>query len=182
MKSTLKHLTLGVGTAMSLMGCKQEAPPKPKAPNIIYILADDMGYGDVSGLNKLSKIPTPNIDSLIGQGVSISDAHSNSAVCTPTRYGILTGRYCFRSRLKSGVLLGHQPSLIEKGRTTVASFLGKNNYHSGCVGKWHLGLDWAKKDTSKALFEGHLWDMSSTENVDYKAVVKGGPTDNGFDY
>ena len=89
-------------------------------PNIVYILADDLGYGDIHAYNSSSKIPTPALDSLAASGIQFTDAHSNAAVSTPTRYGILTGRYAFRSRLKSGVLVGHSPALIESGRETVA--------------------------------------------------------------
>lgn len=151
-------------------------------PNIVYILADDMGYGDVGAYNADSKIPTPALDSLARGGIAFTDAHSNSAVSTPTRYGILTGRYAFRSRLKEGVLVGHDPSLIEPGRETVATLLKRAGYRTACVGKWHLGLDWARRDTTRALFEGSVWDIRDTGNVDYTAEVHGGPSDHGFDY
>ncbi|TKG92035.1 hypothetical protein EYV94_20165 [Puteibacter caeruleilacunae] len=154
----------------------------PQQPNIIYILADDLGYGDVSCLNQESKIHTPHIDRLASQGISFTEAHTNAAVCTPTRYGILTGRYAWRSRLKSHVLVGHEPALIEQGRETLGSLLKSNGYHTACIGKWHLGLNWQKKDSTKALFEGGLWNMTSTDNVDYAAHVGGGPSDYGFDY
>ncbi|MEN7551189.1 arylsulfatase [Rapidithrix thailandica] len=174
---------LAIVFSCQLLACKSsQKEEKKRPPNIVYILADDMGYGDVAALNHRAKIPTPHLDKLVEQGRSFTDAHTNSAVCTPTRYGVLTGRYCFRSRLKSGVLVGHEPALIEKGRMTVGSLLKQAGYHTGAVGKWHLGLDWQAKDSTQALFEGNLWDMSSTENVDYTALVKGGPADYGFDY
>ena len=109
-------------------------------PNIVFILADDMGYGDLGCYNPDSKIPTPNMDSLASQGMRFTDAHSPSAVCSPTRYGVLTGRYAWRSPLKNGVLWGYSTSLIEEGRTTVASMLKQHGYTTGCVGKWHLGF------------------------------------------
>ncbi|NEW83987.1 MAG: sulfatase-like hydrolase/transferase [Mariniphaga sp.] len=167
------------------MGCSNMQREKLKKPNIIYILADDMGYGDLKSLNPESRIPTPNMDKIVQQGVHFTDAHSNSAVCTPTRYGILTGRYAFRTSLKNGVLWGYSPSLIEPERETVASFLKHNGYQTACIGKWHLGLDWAKKDTTKEIPE-IKWDekVSSefNDNVDYTKYVKGGPSDHGFDY
>ncbi|MCG8582275.1 MAG: arylsulfatase [Bacteroidales bacterium] len=164
-----------------LLSCQTKK--QQQHPNIIYILADDMGYGDVRALNEASKIPTPHLDKMVANGMSFSDAHSNSAVCTPTRYGTLTGRYCFRSRLKSGVLVGHEPALIEDSITTVAQLLKNANYQTACIGKWHLGLNWAKKDTTKALFHGgNLWDIFNTDNVDYASRVNGGPCDLGFDY
>ena len=92
-------------------------------PNIIYILADDLGYGDISCLNAASKIQTPNIDKLAAEGMSFTNAHSAAAVCTPTRYGLLTGRYPWRSKLKSGVLGLYDPPLIEDGRLTAGQLL-----------------------------------------------------------
>ncbi len=168
---------------LALTGCDSPGDGSGKTyPNIVYILADDMGYGDINGLNADSKISTPNMDRILAEGMQFSDAHSPSAVCTPTRYGILTGRYCFRTRLESGVLLGHQPSLIEPGRLTIASMLSEKGYNTACIGKWHLGLDFKKKDPDKPLVEGDIWDLSSTENVDYTAEIDGGPVDCGFDY
>lgn len=155
---------------------------KEKKPNIIYILADDMGYGDLSSLNPDSKIPTPHMDRIVEEGIYFTDAHAPSAVCTPTRYGILTGRYCFRTPLTQGVLVGHSPSLLEPGRITVADLLKSKGYQTACIGKWHLGLDWKKLDPEKPLWEGSIWNMSNTSNVDYQATVDGGPADHGFDY
>ncbi|MBR8536321.1 arylsulfatase [Carboxylicivirga sediminis] len=175
----LNLLKLFLLLAPLMVGCTTQ----PKAPNIIYILADDMGYGDIKALNANSQIPTPNLDQLVNEGIAFTDAHSNSAVCTPTRYGTLTGQYAFRSRLKSGVLVGHEPALIEPNTSTVASLLKAANYQTACVGKWHLGLNWAKKDTMQPLFHGgNLWDIFHTENVNYAARVSGGPCDLGFDY
>lgn len=165
-----------------LFGCKVEEKITQKFPNIIYILADDMGYGDISYLNKKSKIPTPNLDRIGREGMYFSDAHSGSAVCTPTRYGILTGRYAFRTKLKRGVLVGYDSSLIARDRFTVGQLLKQAGYQTACVGKWHLGLDWAKKDSEKKLLTGSQWDNPNTENVDYSASIGGGPTDRGFDY
>jgi len=143
-----------------------------KLPNIIYILADDMGYGDVSALNDESKIQTPNIDRLANEGMRFTDAHSGSAVCTPTRYGILTGRYCWRSRLKKGVLGGYSEPLIEDGRMTVATLLKQSGYNTACVGKWHLGMDMPTTDGK----------TPGPENTDWKGTIKNGPTAKGFDY
>ncbi|SVE03367.1 uncharacterized protein METZ01_LOCUS456221, partial [marine metagenome] len=113
-------------------------------PNIVFVLADDMGYGDVQALNTRSKVPTPNLNRLAKQGMTFTDAHSPSAVCTPTRYGTLTGRYCWRSRLKRGVLNGYSAPLLEPGRLTVAGMLRASGYHTSVVGKWHLGLGYQK--------------------------------------
>jgi arylsulfatase A len=131
------------------------AEPAPHRPNIVFILADDLGYGDLGCYNKDSKIPTPNLDRLARQGLRFTDAHTPSAVCTPTRYGILAGRYCWRSRLKNGVLIGYSPLLIEPKRLTVASLLKQHGYVTAGIGKWHLGLgDAATTDFSKPLRPG----------------------------
>lgn len=151
-------------------------------PNIIYILADDMGCGDIQTLNPRSEIPTPHLDRMIRAGVHFTDAHSNASVSTPTRYGTLTGRYCFRSRLKKSVLVGLDSALIEPGRMTVASLLRDNGYYTACIGKWHLGLDWQRRDSSKPLFTGDPWHVENTENVAYEKPVGGGPNSHGFDY
>ena len=108
-------------------------------PNIVIIMADDMGYGDVGCYNRESRIPTPHMDRLAAEGMRFTDAHAPSAVCTPTRYGVLTGRYCWRTRLKEGVIGGYSRPLIEEGRPTMASILKQSGYHTACIGKWHVG-------------------------------------------
>jgi len=118
----------------------------PERPNIIWIMADDLGYGDLSCLNEDSKIQTPHLDRMAHEGVTFTDAHSPSAVCSPTRYGVMTGRYCFRSPLKNGVLGGGSSHLINEHRLTVPALLKANGYNTGGFGKWHLGLDWVTKD------------------------------------
>ncbi len=145
-----------------------------KKPNIVYILADDMGYGDLSCLNPDSKIHTVHLDRLASEGMAFTDAHASSAVCTPSRYSILTGRYNWRSRLKQSVLFGYDPHLIEPGRMTVASYLKEHGYHTAMIGKWHLGWDWATTDGQPVRQDG--------TNVDFADPVTGGPDDCGFDY
>jgi len=145
-------------------------------PNIVYILADDMGYGDVSILNKRDqKIPTPHIDRLGKEGMIFTDAHSGSAVCTPTRYGVLTGRYAWRTRLKAGVLHGYDHHLIESGRMTVASLLKKHGYRTAAFGKWHLGMDFPPKSGAAQKHAGQ------TTEIDWHGTIKNGPPSNGFD-
>ncbi|KAA9036148.1 arylsulfatase [Ginsengibacter hankyongi] len=141
-------------------------------PNVIFILADDLGYGDVKSFNPEGKIPTPNIDRLASEGMKFTDAHSSSSVCTPSRYSILTGRYSWRSRLQRSVMGGFGPPLIGANRMTVASLFKKNGYYTACLGKWHLGLTWPIKDST--LKDG--W------GIDYSKPVKDGPTTLGFDY
>ena len=136
-------------------------------PNIVFILADDMGYGDVQALNPRSKIPTPHLNRLAKEGMTFTDAHSPSAVCTPTRYAALTGRYCWRSKLKRGVLNGYGAPLLEPNRETVAGMLRKNGYHTSVVGKWHLGLGYQK---------------NAGGEIDYAKPITDGPNQHGFDY
>ena len=137
-------------------------------PNIVYILADDMGYGDVSCLNEGGKIRTEHLDRMARGGIVFRDAHATSAVCTPSRYSILTGRYNWRSTLKRGVLWGYDAPLIERGRMTVASFLKSQGYRTACVGKWHLGWTWPKKGPGM-------------DEVDFAQPIGDGPTTVGFD-
>lgn len=159
--------------AAGLIACKPETTSEK--PNIVYILADDMGIGDVQAYNSEGKIPTPNIDRLAKEGMKFLDAHTNSSVCTPTRYGILTGRYAWRTHLKRGVLGGHSPHLIHIDRETVASMLKDQGYATACVGKWHLGMDWPSTDGEKVR-------SSKPTNVDFKTSIRNGPLDVGFDY
>lgn len=140
-------------------------------PNIVVIMADDMGYGDVRALNPQSKIPTPNLDRLAGSGMTFLDAHTPSAVCTPTRYGLLTGRYSWRTRLKRGVLNGYGEPLIGKDRETLGSFLRARGYTTGIVGKWHLGLGFAKTDADTFDFSKPISDGPHTHGFDYSYVI-----------
>lgn len=152
-----------------------------RRPNIVIILADDMGWGDPQCYNADSKIPTPGIDRLAQEGMKFTDAHTPSAVCTPTRYGLLTGRYCWRSRLKSSVLDGFSPPLIEADRVTIASFLKQAGYATACIGKWHLGMQWTRKDGSLETTDRE-GGFRTGENIDLEKPVTGGPLDIGFDH
>ena len=153
-------------------------------PNIIFILADDWGLGDVKAYGgDRCKIDTPNMDRLAQDGMKFTDAHSSSSVCTPTRYGVLTGRYNWRSRLKRGVLQGYSPPLIESGRETVPSFLKKNGYHTAMVGKWHLGMDFPTTDGKPARSTAKKSEQIATLcNVDWKGMIKNAPNSIGFDF
>jgi len=175
---------------------------RPK-PNIVYILADDMGYGDLSCYNKNSMIPTRYLDKLAAQGMRFTDAHAPASLCTPTRYGVLTGRYCWRSSLKNGVLWGYSPPLIEEGRMTVASLLRSAGYHTAAVGKWHLGWDWARRlpgsggvagagggagsGAEKVMDPiadtgGDIDPRAGHEAIDFTRPIRNGPLAVGFDW
>ena len=162
----MKPIIATLFIALLFVGC-QSKNQKPEMPNIVILLADDMGYGDVQALNETSKIATPNLNRLSEEGITFTDAHTPSAVCTPTRYGLLTGRYCWRSRLKRGVQNGYGPPLIETSRATIASLLKQAGYTTGVVGKWHLGLGFQK---------------DNNDNFDFSKPVTYSPNDVGFDY
>ncbi|MDY7393989.1 arylsulfatase [Aureibaculum sp. 2210JD6-5] len=151
-----------------------------KLPNIIYVLADDLGYGDIGAFNPDGKIKTPNLDQLANNGIKFTDAHTSSSVCTPTRYGILTGRYNWRSPIKSGVLTGVSKALIPNDRTTVPSLLKNKGYETGFIGKWHLGWDWALKQGDSV--GGTGWNPNDYDNIDFSKPIKNGPKELGFTY
>jgi arylsulfatase A-like enzyme len=161
-------------TAQAATKAGEPAAARAGRPNIVYILADDMGYGDLRCLNKDGKIATPNMDRLASGGMVFTDAHSGSSVCTPTRYGILTGRYSWRTRLASGVLMGYSKPLIDPGRMTVASLLKSRGYHTAGLGKWHLGLGLPTTDGKEPAGNG--------ANVDFAAAIANGLPAVGFDY
>jgi arylsulfatase A len=177
----------------TLSGCRTN-PANPatannQRPNIVYILTDDLGYGDVDSQYPLGKIKTPNIDRLAAEGMSFNEAHSSSAVCTPSRYNILTGRYNWRSTLKSGVLGGFSKPLIEDGRLTVAELLRSYGYQTAYIGKWHLGLEWAKLPgaTMADMDMGEDETKSATTNrgagsgIDFTKPIGRTPITLGFD-
>ena len=155
-------LLFGALCTLVFSSCSNSSPQNNR-PNIILVLADDMGYGDPGVYNPNSQIPTPHIDRIAQEGILFTDAHSPSAVCTPTRYGLLTGRYAWRTKLKSGVLWGYSPNMIDTARVTLPALLQENGYHTGGVGKWHLGL-------------------GDQDTTDYFQPFSISPLDHGFDY
>lgn len=156
-------------------------------PNIILILADDMGWADMSHMG--GKAPTPHLDKMAEGGMRFTDAHTSSSVCTPTRYGIMTGRYNWRSRLKKGVLGGFKEPLIQKSRVTIADHLKSEGYKTALIGKWHLGIGWTKLPKGQKITpEKNLVNHPKAKaglgqgwNVDYSKKIDG-PIEQGFDY
>jgi arylsulfatase A len=144
------------------------AAPQARRPNVILILADDLGIGDLKATNPEARIVTPALDRLAREGLVFRDAHTPSSVCTPTRYGLLTGRYNWRSTLARGVLSGTSPPLVPPERPTLAHLLRAAGYHTAAIGKWHLGWNWARG--------GDGW-----QQIDFSRPVTGGPDSNGFD-
>ncbi len=163
----------------ALAATAQVAVAKESAPNIIFILTDDLGYGDISSLNEEGKIPTPNVNAMVERGVSFSDAHTSSSVSTPTRYGVLTGRYNWRSTLKSSVVSGYSKALITPDRTSMGALLKRANYTTAYIGKWHVGWDWHYTEQPTKID-----DLSANNKgvIDYTQPIKNGPKDIGFDY
>ncbi|MEP0132319.1 MAG: arylsulfatase [Eudoraea sp.] len=172
-------LVIFVSLSLCVVACTK-VEKEQRQPNIIYVLADDMGYGDVSGLNPEGKIKTLYLDKMANQGMIFTDAHTSSSVCTPTRYGILTGRYNWRSKLKSGVLTGKSKALIPTSRKTVASMLENHGYETAFIGKWHLGWNWGLKSPIDSTGAG--WNKEDFENIDFSRQVTNNPNDLGFNY
>jgi arylsulfatase A-like enzyme len=154
-----------------------EGAKSPSPPNIVLILADDLGYGDLGCYNSDSKIPTPHLDQLAREGMRFTDAHAPTAVCSPTRYAILTGRYAWRSRLQHGVLRPWEEPLIAADRLTLPALLGRHGYATACVGKWHLGWNWPTKDGAPARSGD-----DRLSNVDFSRPIADGPLTRGFDH
>lgn len=146
-------------------------------PNIVYIICDDLGYGDVHCLAPTSgKIPTPNADQLAAEGLVFTDAHSGSSVCSPTRYGVMTGRYSWRTRLQKGVVTGFAPSLIDAQRMTVAGFLRRQGYATAAIGKWHLDFEYLNPKN------GEPYRQQQHKTPPVGARIPDGPIHRGFDY
>ena len=152
-------LATAIGYALPAIADDADAgSERTSLPNIVLIMADDMGYGDLSCYNSDSKIATHNIDRLAEQGVRFTDAHSPGALCVPTRYGLMTGRYPFRDPLPV-----NERACINANRVTIGALLTAHSYRTAMVGKWHLG------------FEGG-------RDQEYTGRLRGGPCDRGFDH
>lgn len=168
---------------LTLLSELSAASEKPNRPNVVIILADDMGYGDVTALNTDSRIPTPHLDQLARQSLVFTDAHAAGSYCVPSRYGLLTGRYMWRTRLGSGGNLANfAGTLIEPGRKTIADLLKNAGYRTALVGKWHQGLDWKLHDESEREQIRVDPNYQNFQNIDFASPALKGPKDYGFAY
>ncbi|MDZ4687563.1 MAG: arylsulfatase [Planctomycetaceae bacterium] len=172
---SLKTFVTVIGVACLIVGHVEGAEPS-QPPNVVLILADDLGYGDVGCYNSNSKIPTPHLDRLATAGMRFTDTHSPSSVCSPTRYALLTGRYAWRTRQQRGVLGPWNRPMIAAEQMTIASLLRQRGYATGCIGKWHLGWDWPTTDGRPAVN-----GPTQLSNVDFTQPIANGPTTRGFD-
>ena len=175
-----------IGSFLAVTGCNspQEPLEDQRKPNIVLIVADDLGYGDL-GCYGATKIKTPAIDQIALEGIRFTNAYASSSVCSPSRYSIMTGRYAWRTRLQNQVLKNFDKPMIEKDQITIASLLRENGYYTACVGKWHLGFEWALKknapdDANESVFNS--WLPEAQKYIDFSKPVKEGPIERGFDY
>ncbi|MEO1011844.1 MAG: arylsulfatase [Bacteroidota bacterium] len=173
---------------MVLGSCSQKPKQQIKAqnakPNVVFILADDLGYGDLKCYNPESKIPTPHLDKLASEGMRFTDAHTPASLCTPTRYGLLTGQYAWCSPLKKGVLQSYDLELIADSVETIAKVFQEGGFETAHIGKWHLGYDWKVKEGYPTTWPiNGIWRADDRdERIDLSKGIKGGPLNAGFDY
>lgn len=173
----LQQLKWSLPSAIWLLLATTGGVTADEKPNVVIILADDMGYGDIHALNPDSRIPTPHLDQLAAQGVTFRDAHSASAVCTPTRYSLLTGRYSWRTPMKRGVLGGYSKPMLKSDRATIGTLMQRAGYHTGAVGKWHLGMDMPLKKS-----DANIKQWQGDPGIDFAGVISDSPIHHGFDY
>ena len=166
-----RHWCALLTVGLAVVSCATAAIADP-LPNIVYILVDDMGMGDIRSYNANSPVNTPNIDRIANAGMRFNDAHSADGVCTPSRYALLTGQYAWRGAIQTSVLLPYQNAIVQPSRLTVAEMLQQSGYSTGTFGKWHLGENWVTTGGAAA---------QNGSNVDYTQPFTGGPVDNGFD-
>jgi len=168
---------IAVTPLLFLPSCTVDSKPVSR-PNVVFIMADDMGWGDVQAYNPESLIATPNIDRLSQEGLTFMDAHSGAAVCSPTRYGVMTGRFFWRTYKGHSLVMPYDPPTIPPERMTWGSLMQKQGYETGYIGKWHLGLWYPSKPQQGFARQYTMNEMQ----VDFSKPVLGGPTDLGFDY
>ncbi len=169
-----------LASTLLLIRCGK-APQEP-LPNIIIILADDLGYGDLKSYNTNSLVPTPNLDKLAAEGIRLTDAYCPVSVCSPSRYALMTGTYPWRSWKKSGVMTNYEPSMIDSGQLTLPEMLRQAGYFTAGFGKWHLGTTFPTLDGQKPVGYGKFKAENNGANLDFSQPVSDGPLDHGFDH
>ena len=177
-KSRYLILTFAISFGLIFKASAQTSSP----PNIVLILADDMGYGDIKAYNPESLVPTPNLDRLITESIHLTNAYCPVAVCSPTRYALMTGRYPFRSWKKSGVMRNYEPSMIDSGLVTLPEMLQNAGYTTAGFGKWHLGTTFPTLDGEKPVGYGEFHAEQNGANLDFSQPVSDGPLAHGFDH
>lgn len=170
--------------AYLLMSCsvQEKEIQKDPLPNILFIFADDLGYGDLGVYNSNSKVPTPNLDQLAKEGIRFTEAYCPVSVCSPTRYALMTGEYPWRSWKKTGVMTNYEPSMIEEGLLTLPQMLQNAGYQTAGFGKWHLGTTFPTKDGERPVGYGKFQDDLNGANLDFSKPVSDGPLDRGFNH
>ncbi|RAV27801.1 sulfatase family protein [Sinomicrobium soli] len=173
---------IGIVVLPLVLFCGHTSEKGPERPNILVILADDMGYGDLRAYNEHSKVPTPNIDRLASQGIMFTEAYCPVAVCSPSRYALMTGTYPWRSWNKSGAMKNYERSMIAPGQLTLPQMLKKAGYETAGFGKWHLGTLFPTTDGKKPAGYGAFYTRDNGANIDVSQEVSDGPADRGFDH
>lgn len=165
-----------------ISSCQKKENQLSKLPNIVLILADDLGYGDLGSYNENSLVPTPNLDKLASEGISLTDAYCPVAVCSPSRFALMTGSYPWRSWNKHGVLGNYEPSMMAEGQLTLPQMLQQAGYVTAGFGKWHLGTSFPTVDGRKPAGYGKFHADDNGANLDFSKPVYDGPIDHGFDH
>ncbi|MFC4874572.1 sulfatase family protein [Negadavirga shengliensis] len=181
MKTPIRLVIINIFIVVSCSSPQQQEEA-PQQPNILLIFADDLGYGDLGVYNSLSKVPTPNLDQLAGEGVRFTHAYCPVSVCSPTRYALMTGEYPWRSWKKSGVMANYEPSMIDEGLLTLPQMLVNAGYETVGFGKWHLGTTFPTTDGNKPVGYGKFRDDNNGANIDFSQPVSDGPLDRGFEH
>lgn len=158
------------------------ATDRAQAPNILIILADDLGYGDLGCYNPNSLVPTPNLDQFASEGIRMTRAYCPVSVCSPSRYALMTGRYPWRSWKKSGVMRNYEPSMMASELLTLPEMLRQQGYSTAGFGKWHLGATFPTLDGEKPVGYGEFYAEKNGANLDLEKPVSDGPLDHGFDH
>lgn len=182
MSRFLGYLVLLVAFLLSSCGSQEKDIAQNSLPNILFIYADDLGYGDLGVYNSKSKVQTPNLDQLAENGVRFTEAYCPVSVCSPSRYALMTGEYPWRSWKKTGVMRNYEPSMIDEDILTLPQMLTNAGYQTAGFGKWHLGTTFPTTDGEVPVGYGKFYDEHNGANIDFNQPLSDGPTDRGFQH